>query len=98
MFAVQTAIAHASYDASDLDQWSFWVLPRSVVERTGQRRLQLSRVQALAGDPVPYGDLAAGVRSAAGVTPTPSKRAVPVTAQGTRRSRNRCVSASVEYR
>ena len=39
-----TARDHASYDPLDSAQWSFWVLPREVVEATGQKSLALSRV------------------------------------------------------
>ncbi len=49
VFAVHTATDHASYDALDVDQWSFWVLPRSVVEVTGQRSLGLAGTSGGAG-------------------------------------------------
>lgn len=65
VFAVLTATDHASYDALDVDQWSFWVLPRSVVQGTGQRSIQLSRVESLGGAPVTYAELAARVRRVA---------------------------------
>jgi hypothetical protein len=65
VFAVHTATDHANYDALDLDQWSFWVLPRSVVEATGQRSLGLARVEALAGPAVAYALLPDRVRQAA---------------------------------
>jgi hypothetical protein len=65
VFAVLTATDHASYDALDLHQWLFWVLPRSVVEGTGQQSMQLSRVEALAGSAVTYAELADRVRQAA---------------------------------
>jgi hypothetical protein len=65
VFAVLTTTDHATYDALDIDQWSFWVLPRSAVESTGQRSMGLSRVKELAGPPVPYGQLAARVAQAA---------------------------------
>ena len=62
VFAVQTATDHQAYDALDLSQWSFWILPRSVVEATGQRSLSLARVQALAGQPLTWAELADQVR------------------------------------
>jgi hypothetical protein len=65
VFAVLTATDHASYDALNLHQWSFRVVPRSVVEGTGQRSMQLSRVEALAGPAVTYAELADRVRQAA---------------------------------
>ncbi|WP_157944038.1 hypothetical protein [Blastococcus atacamensis] len=59
VFAVLTAKDHASYDALDVDQWSFWVLPRDVLAKTGQRSIRLSRVEKLAeSGPVTYVQLA----------------------------------------
>ncbi len=69
VFAVLTTTDHATYDALDVDQWSFWVLPRSAVAATGQQSMGLARVQALAGPPVPYGQLAARVAEAAAQEP-----------------------------
>lgn len=66
VFALVIAQDHASYDPLDVTQWSFWVLPRQVVEATGQKSLALSRVSALAGAPVAYGELAGAVSAAAG--------------------------------
>lgn len=65
VFAVLTATDHETYDALDVDQWSFWVLPRSVVEGRGQQSMGLSSVEALAGSPVSYAELAERVRAAA---------------------------------
>ena len=65
VFAVVTAKEHDRYDALDLGQWSFWVLPRAVVKATGQRSLGLTRVEALAGPAVTYAELADRVRQAA---------------------------------
>jgi hypothetical protein len=67
VFAVLTATDHASYDALDLAQWSFWVLPRAVVEGTGQRSMHLSTVESLGGLAVTYAELADQVRRAAGI-------------------------------
>ena len=64
VFAVMTATEHEAYDALDADQWSFWVLPRSVVEARGQQSMRLSVVEALAGPPVLYAALAERVRAA----------------------------------
>jgi hypothetical protein len=61
VFAVLTAVEHAAYDALNLEQWSFWVLPGEAVAATGQRSMRLSRVQAMAGPPVAYEGLAARV-------------------------------------
>jgi hypothetical protein len=65
VFAVLTATEHAAYDALDLDQWSFWVLPRQVIEELGQKSIVLARVEALAGPSVTYAELAARVQNAA---------------------------------
>jgi hypothetical protein len=65
VFAVQTATDHREYDALDLRQWSFWVLPRALVEATGQCSLGLARVRKLAGQRVSHADLADRVRVAA---------------------------------
>jgi hypothetical protein len=62
VFAVLMATEHEKYDALDVDQWTFWVLPQHVLAATGQRSISLSRVEALAGAPVAYGGLADRVR------------------------------------
>jgi hypothetical protein len=66
VFAVLTATEHATYDALDLDQWSFWVLPRAVIEQLGQKSIGLARVQALAGPAISYAELPERVRLADG--------------------------------
>jgi hypothetical protein len=71
VFALLTATEHAGYDALNIEQWSFWVLPQHVVAGSGQRSMRLSRVQALAGEPVSYADLAERVR---GTCPAPPRR------------------------
>ena len=65
VFALVTARDHAWYDPLDLGQWTFWVLPRRIVEATGQRSMALSRVEQLAGVPVSHDGLATAVRIAA---------------------------------
>lgn len=64
VFALLTGRDHASYDPLDVAQWSFWVLPRSILEATGQRSVSLARVESLAGSSIPYGQLAEAVRVA----------------------------------
>jgi hypothetical protein len=49
VFELHTAKDHASCDALDLGQWSFWVASRADVEATGQRSLGLTSVKKLAG-------------------------------------------------
>lgn len=63
---IVTAKDHASYDPLDTEQWT-WVVPRQVVEDTGQMSLALSRVEKLASGTVPYGGLANAVAAAARV-------------------------------
>jgi hypothetical protein len=65
VFALATARDHAAYNPLDLAQWTFWVLPRRIVEATGQKSLALSRVEFLAGAPVSCDGLAEAVRVAA---------------------------------
>lgn len=65
VFALMHASDHGSYAALDVAQWSFWVLSQAHVAATGQSSLGLNRVKALAGEPIPYGLLAAGIRAAA---------------------------------
>ncbi|SNS79299.1 hypothetical protein SAMN06893096_10846 [Geodermatophilus pulveris] len=62
VFAVLTAAEHDRYDALDVEQWSFWVLPRHTVAATRQRTMRLSRVEVLAGPAVGYTDLAERIR------------------------------------
>ncbi len=62
VFALQTATEHATYDALDVDQWSFWVLSAAVVAATGQRSLRLSVVAEKAGPPATYAQLADRIR------------------------------------
>jgi hypothetical protein len=68
VFAVHTAKEHATYDALDLDQWSFWVLPVSALAATGQRSIRLSVVERMTGPPVTYAGLADRIREV--VVPT----------------------------
>ena len=48
VFCVQTAQDHDTYDQLALDQWDFYVLPRSVLKDLGQKSLRLSTLKALA--------------------------------------------------
>jgi hypothetical protein len=66
VFAVLTATEHTSYDALDVEQWSFWVLHRRALQATGQRSIRLSRVRELAGPAVRYAELAERIRAVAG--------------------------------
>jgi|tagenome__1003787_1003787.scaffolds.fasta_scaffold20913430_3 hypothetical protein len=62
VFAVLTATDHATYDALELSQWSFWVLPRRAIEALGQKSISLARVEALAGPAVTFAELPDRVR------------------------------------
>ena len=62
VFAVLTAQEHARYDALDLGQWAFWVLPVSRLAETGQRSIRLSVVERMAGPPVGHAELADRIR------------------------------------
>ncbi len=62
VFALHTAKEHARYDALDVDQWSFWVLPAASIAATGQRSIRLSVVEEMAGPPVTYAGLADRIR------------------------------------
>src|SRR3954469_25028477 len=64
VFAVLTATEHPTYDALNVDQWAFWVLPRRAIEQLGQKGIGLARVEALAGPPIAYAALPARVRLA----------------------------------
>jgi len=64
VFAVLTATEHVGYDALDTGQWRFWVLPAGTVRQTNQDSIGLARVVKLAGEAVPYADLAVAIRRA----------------------------------
>ncbi|MEH6374829.1 hypothetical protein V7793_10945 [Streptomyces sp. KLMMK] len=64
VFAVHTATSHEDYDPLDVGQWQFYVVPGPVIEANGTKSLALNSVRALAGDSVPYADLAARIRAA----------------------------------
>ncbi|MFI9201604.1 hypothetical protein [Streptomyces sp. NPDC053048] len=64
VFAVHTATSHDDYDPLDVGQWQFYVVPSPLIEAKGTKSLALNSVRALAGDPVPYSDLADRIRAA----------------------------------
>lgn len=63
VFAVHTATSHEDYDPLDVGQWQFYVVPSPAIAAKGTKSLVLNSVRALAGDPVPYSDLAARIRA-----------------------------------
>jgi hypothetical protein len=62
VFAVLTTTEHVTYDALDLRQWAFWVLPQAALASINQDSIRLSRIQAFAGESVDYVDLAERIR------------------------------------
>lgn len=62
VFAVLTTTEHSTYDALDLQQWAFWVMPRADLAGINQNSIRLSRIQALVGESVGYPDLAGRIR------------------------------------
>lgn len=56
-FCVQRALTHEDYNALDVGQWLFYVVPAWRVAMTGQRSLRLSSVSSLAGGPTSFEDL-----------------------------------------
>lgn len=65
VFCVQTATEHARYDSLRLDQWVFYVVPRSKLMALGQKSVGLARVRSLSDGEVAWRDLAMAVRQAA---------------------------------
>jgi len=65
VFCVQTARMHEDYRPLDLGQWSFHVLPRSVLERQGSASIGLDAVTRLANGATSWSDLRKGVLQAA---------------------------------
>lgn len=63
VFALQTALDHASYDALDTDQWVFWVLPAAVLEATGIRSISMSTLDKTTNR-VSFEDLGIAIRCA----------------------------------
>lgn len=65
VFCVQTAIDHEHYDPLALDQWNFYVVPRTALSALGQKSIGLSRVKELSGGEVPWVDLRQRIAEAA---------------------------------
>lgn len=64
VFAVQTCRDHALYNALDIDQWRFYVVPAEAVRATGHKTLGIAWVRAQA-EPVSFADLAPAIDVAA---------------------------------
>lgn len=65
VFCVQTAKRHVEYDPLDVNQWSFYVVKRSALERHGGHSIGLSAVIRLAGAAKSWAELREAVVSAA---------------------------------
>ena len=65
VFCVQTATSHEDYRPLDLGQWSFYVLPRSVLERLGSASIGLEAVSRLSRGATLWSDLRTAVLDAA---------------------------------
>ena len=63
VFCLQTAQTHDVYDALNVAQWSFYVLPNATLQRLNVATLTLGRL-ARETQPVPYAKLADAVASA----------------------------------
>ncbi|HVM14406.1 MAG TPA: hypothetical protein VM287_08765 [Egibacteraceae bacterium] len=72
VFAVQTCTDHAAYDALDVAQWEFYVVPAAAIRGAGYRSASVGfvREHANAG-PIGFGELAAAIEDA-GATRAPS--------------------------
>jgi hypothetical protein len=67
VFALHTAKTHAAYNALDLSQWTFWVLPREELASRGLGSISLSTVKAAATNTTLYEALGQTIRRAAGL-------------------------------
>lgn len=57
VFPVHTALRHDQYDALDVRQWEFYVLPRETIKRLGYKSLGLSTLRTITGEATPYGEV-----------------------------------------
>lgn len=70
VFAVQTAQSHAEYNPLDVDQWAFYVLPRSTIERLGHNSISLPTLKTLTESSVTYAGLAEAITAASAANAT----------------------------
>jgi hypothetical protein len=68
VFAVQTCRDHATYDALDVAQWEFYVVPAAAVRDSGQKSVSVAWVRRQT-DPVPFADLASAIEAAGDTAP-----------------------------
>lgn len=65
VFCVHTAKEHEDYDQLRLDQWAFYVIPRSAIAKLDQKGIGLARVITLAGGATPWAELKSAITTAA---------------------------------
>lgn len=64
VFCLQTATSHEHYDALDVSQWVFHVLPRTVLEQLNLQSIALSTLRAYSEGSTPYLELASAIARA----------------------------------
>ena len=65
VFCVQTAKRHEDYNPLDLDQWSFYIVKRSALQRLGYSSIGLDTVRTLSNGETAWSDLRGAVLEAA---------------------------------
>ncbi|MBL6633847.1 MAG: hypothetical protein ISP32_05565 [Thermoleophilia bacterium] len=60
------AKSRSEYDITNTDDWCFWVMGRGVIQENGWKSMGEATARRLAGEPIGYAGLAAGVRSQCG--------------------------------
>ena len=65
VFCVQTAKTHKEYRPLDVNQWSFYIVKRSALEKHGTGSVGLDAVARLSRGVIPWSDLRASVIQAA---------------------------------
>lgn len=55
---------HDSYDAPDINQWTFYVASLEVLESARMETFSLATLERLGVEPVPFSALAASIRAA----------------------------------
>jgi len=64
VFAIQTCTDHDRYDATDVDQWEFHVLPGNVIAELGTRSISHATLLRTSIGPVPWTGIAAAIAGA----------------------------------
>lgn len=63
VLAVQTATRHEDYNPLDVGQWTFYVLPRTLIASLGYRSLSLTTLRQLTDGPTMYPELGRQIAS-----------------------------------